>query len=158
MRIAISGTHFMGKSTLIEDFIKIHPNYRCEIEPYYKLQEEKGMELSFEPSLDSLIEQLDCSIEQLNQCANETNIIFDRCPVDFIAYAMTAADQDSMDINDNEIADRFDDVKEALNYLDMIVFLPITKEHLIEYTEENPAYRIIYSTNTPFKQIPPPSN
>ena len=65
MRIAISGTHFIGKSTLIEDFIKAHPNYRCEIESYYKLQEEKVMELSLEPTLESLLEQLDYSI---NQC------------------------------------------------------------------------------------------
>jgi len=141
MRIAISGTHFMGKSTLIDDFLKVHPDYRSEMEPYYKLQEEKPMELSLEPSLDDLLEQLDYSIQQLNQCANEKNVIFDRCPVDCIAYAMCIAEKDSVDINDSEISERFDDVKEALNQLDMIVFLPITKEHLIEYPEENPAYR-----------------
>ena len=55
MRIAVSGTHFTGKSTLIEDFIKKHPDYKCEIEPYYKLQDEKAMELSLEPSLDKFI-------------------------------------------------------------------------------------------------------
>ena len=134
MRIAISGTHFVGKSTLIEDFIQKHPEYRVEVEPYYKLQDEKEMELSLEPSLDSLIEQLDYSIKQLNQSANETNVIFDRCPVDFIAYAMCVAD-------DSEVEERFDDVKEALDNLDLIIFLPITKEHIIEYTEENPAFR-----------------
>lgn len=141
MRIAVSGTHFIGKTTLIEDFIKLHPNYKSEIEPYYKLQEEKSMELSLEPSIESLLEQLDYSILQLNQCANERNIIFDRCPVDFIAYAMCIADQESIDINDSEIAERFDEVKDALNNLDMIVFLPITEENLIVYSEENPAYR-----------------
>jgi hypothetical protein len=141
MRIAVSGTHFMGKSTLIHDFINANPEYRCEIEPYYKLEETKGVELSLEPSLDSLLEQLDCSIEQLNQCAKETHVIFDRCPVDFIAYAMCVADQDSFDINVSEIAERFPEVKGALDHLDLIVFLPITKEHLIEYTEENPNYR-----------------
>ncbi len=141
MRIAVSGTHFMGKSTLIEDFIKKHPDYTCEIEPYYKLQDEKTMELSLEPSFDSLLEQLDYNIEQLNTHANERNIIYDRCPIDFIAYAMCAADQDSVDINDSEMSERFPEVKAALNHLDLIVFLPITKEHLIAYSEENPAYR-----------------
>jgi hypothetical protein len=141
MRIAVSGTHFMGKSTLIEDFIKRHPDYKQEVEPYDQLQEVKDMELSVEPSLDSMLEELDYSINQLNQCAKETTIIFDRCPVDFIAYAMCSIDQDSVDVNDSEIAERFDAVKEALNNLDLIVFLPITKDHLIEYTEENPAYR-----------------
>lgn len=141
MRIAVSGTHFIGKSTLIEDFIKRHPDYKCEIEPYHKLQEVQAMELSLEPSLDSLLEQLDYSIEQLNKHANEGSIIFDRCPIDFIAYAMCVADHDSININDTEVAERFYDVKEALNNLDLIIFLPISKEHSIEYTEENSAYR-----------------
>lgn len=141
MRIAVSGTHFMGKSTLIEDFIKKHPDYKCEIESYYKLQDEKSMELSLEPSLDSLLEQLDCSINQLNECANERNIIFDRCPVDFLAYAMCALDQDSIDIHDSEVSEKFPEIKEALDHLDLIVFLPMTKENSIEYTEENPSYR-----------------
>ena len=141
MRIAISGTHFMGKTTLIEDFTKKYPNYKCEIEPYYKLQDEEAMELSLEPDLDSLLEQLDYSIEQLNKNENESTIIFDRCPIDFIAYSMCILDQDSIDINDSEISERFPEVKDALNNLDLIVFLPITKEHLVEYTEENPAYR-----------------
>lgn len=141
MRIAVSGTHFIGKSTLIEDFIKRHPNYKCEIEPYYKLQNEKSMELSLEPSFDSLIEQLDYSINQLNECANEKNIIFDRCPIDFIAYIMCILERDDININDSEVSERFFDIKEALNNLDLIIFLPITNENAIEYTEENPAYR-----------------
>lgn len=91
------------------------------------------------------------SIEQLNENANETNIIFDRCPVDFLAYAIYALDQDCMDINDSEISERFLDMKEALDHLDLIVFLPITKEHLIEYTEENPIYRKVADTN--FKKL-----
>ena len=113
MRIAVSGTHFIGKSTLIEDFIKVHPDYKCEIEPYYKLQDEKTMELSLEPRLNSLLEQLDYSIDQINKLSNERNVIFDRCPVDFIAYAMCVTDQDFININDSEASDRFHEVKDA---------------------------------------------
>lgn len=141
MRIAVSGTHFTGKTTLIEDFLKKYPDYRCEKEAYYKLQDEKEMELSLEPSLESLLEQLDCSIDQLNQTANEKKVIFDRCPIDFIAYSMINLEKDSMDINESEISERFDEIKDALNTLDFILFLPLTKENPIEYTEENPAYR-----------------
>lgn len=141
MRIAVSGTHFIGKSTLIEDFIKRHPNYKSDIEPYYKLQNEKLMELSLEPSLDSLLEQLDYSIEQLNEWASEKDFIFDRCPVDFLAYAICTLEQDSIDINESEVSDKFLEIKEALNHLDLIVFLPIDKENFISYTEENPKYR-----------------
>ena len=141
MRIAVSGTHFIGKSTLIEDFIKKHPAYKVEFEPYYKLQNEKLMELALEPSLDSLVEQLDYSINQLNESAGEKDIIFDRCPLDFLAYAMCALAKDSLEINDSEISERFPEIKEALNHLDLIAFLPLTKENRIGYTEENPSYR-----------------
>jgi len=109
------------------------------------------MELSLEPSLDSLLEQLDYSIEQLNKNANERNIIFDRCPIDFIAYAMCITVQDSIDINDSEVYEKFPEIKAALNHLDLIVFLPITKEHLIYYTEENPGFRKAADKN--FKKI-----
>ena len=141
MRIAISGTHFMGKSTFIEDFIEKYPSYKHEAEPYYRFQEEISTGLSLEPCLDSFLEQLDYSINQLNECATEQNVIFDRCPVDFLAYIMCELDKESIDINDSEVSERFADVKAALNHLDLIIFLPITKEHPIEYTEENSAYR-----------------
>jgi len=137
MRIAVSGTHFIGKSTLIDDFLKIHPEYKHEIEPYH----DHTTELSLEPSLESLCEQLDGSIELINKHSNTQNIIFDRCPVDFLAYAMCISEQEESDINDTEIADRFADIKTALNNVDLIVFLPISKENDIIYTEENPAYR-----------------
>lgn len=149
MRIAISGTHYMGKSTLISDFLKLHPEYKSSIEPYYLLQEQQDVELSLEPSLDSLLEQLNCSIQQL--MTNEENIIFDRCPVDYLAYAMVSLSEDDIDINDSEVADLFSDIKIALDTLDLIVFLPITKEYPIDYPEENPAYRKAADRN--FKKI-----
>jgi len=64
---------------------------------------------------------------------------------------MCTLDHDSVDINDSEISERFSDLKAALNNLDLIVFLPITKENSIEYTEENPAYRKAADKN--FKKI-----
>lgn len=141
MRIAVSGTHFIGKSTLIEDFIKQHPHYRLEMEPYYQLQNEKAMELSLEPSFESLLEQLDYSIDQINACQKESDVIFDRCPVDFLAYAMCALQQDDVDIHDSELSDRLVEIKLALVHVDVIVFLPISIDNSIDYTEENPAYR-----------------
>jgi hypothetical protein len=141
MHRAISGTHFNGKSTLIEDFIKAHPNYQYEPEPYDQLQDEGAMELSLEPSFSNLVVQLNFSIGRLNKLANEKDIIFDRCPIDFIAYAMCLAEQGTFDIHDTEVAEKFSEVTEALNNIDLIVFLPIDKENPIEYTEENPIFR-----------------
>jgi hypothetical protein len=140
MRIAISGTHFMGKTTLIDDVISKHPDYKNIIEPYHQLADE-GSALSDEPTLESLLEQLTFSLEQLNLHGGEKNVIFDRCPLDFVAYAMCAADQEGIDLHDTEIAELFPEIIEALSQLDLIVFLPITNQHMIHFTEDNPAYR-----------------
>lgn len=151
MHIAVSGTHFMGKSTLIKDFVAKHPSYREVAEPYEALQDSLSDELALEPSIESLLAQLDHSIMEIDQQANEANVIFDRCPVDFIAYAMNALEYDDINVNDSVIAERFPDVKAALNHLDVIVFLPMTHEHPIDYTEENPEYREAADVN--FKRL-----
>jgi len=49
MRIAVSGTHGVGKSTLIEEFLRAHPDFVHEPEPYVVLVEDYGEEFSAEP-------------------------------------------------------------------------------------------------------------
>ncbi len=151
MRISVSGTHFMGKTTLISDFIQAHANYSSAQEPYYKLLEESDADFAEIPSLESLLDQLDCSIEQIQQHADTDHIIFDRCPIDFIAYAMCDAQFSLSNIHENEIAERFPVIAETLQSLDLIVFLPMTSEYNIDYTEENPSYRITADEN--FKKL-----
>jgi len=142
MRIAISGTHQIGKTTLSNDFIKTHPEYVIQQEPYHILQDEHGIEFSEQPTLECLITQLDYSIELLNKSSNVKNIIFDRCPVDFIAYAMYITDENFTDINDSAIAEKFPEIKDALENLDLIVFLPITKGYdMDDVYHEDAEYR-----------------
>ena len=140
MRIAVLGPQNTGKSTFIKDFLTEFPHYTTPPETYRDLVEEKELEVNQLTSVDSQKAIRDFMFGQLRY-NTAYNVIFDRCPVDFIAYAMCALDQDDIDINDSEVSERFPDIKEALNNLDLILFLPITKENSIEYTEENPAYR-----------------
>ncbi|WP_057465372.1 AAA family ATPase [Pseudovibrio sp. POLY-S9] len=62
MRIAITGTHGSGKTTLIEDFADQHLNYEATQEPYWDLAEQ-GVALSDEPSIASFTEQLNSNLE-----------------------------------------------------------------------------------------------
>jgi len=78
-------------------------------------------------------------------------LFFDRRPIDFLAYAKCALDQDSLDMDDSEIFEKLTEIKTALNALDIIIFLPISSKNLIEYTEENPDYR--KAADKCFKQI-----
>lgn len=61
MRIAISGTHFSGKSTLIATLLKQFPNFTSVEEPYVLL-EEQGYEFSNPPSIEDFEQQLEFSV------------------------------------------------------------------------------------------------
>ena len=55
MRIAFSGAHFTGKTSLIEALSKKFKSYEVFEEPYY-VMEEDGYEFSDPPSVDDFEE------------------------------------------------------------------------------------------------------
>jgi hypothetical protein len=117
MRIAVSGTHHIGKSTLIDEFLRAHPDFVHEPEPYVVMVEDFGEEFSSEPCVEDFHRQLHFNIDRLRQHAAEERVIYERCPLDFLAYI------DALD--PNRVAELLDSVSEALQHLDLIVYLPL---------------------------------
>jgi len=117
MRIAISGSHYTGKSTLIEDLVEVLPKYLSVEEPYH-LMEEEGYEFMGSPSLEDFEQQLIRSLELLN--GGKTHIIFDRSPIDFLGYALSLPDAESFDLE--EWLPR---VQKAVDTLDLVIFVPV---------------------------------
>ena len=117
MRIAISGSHLVGKTTLAEALAESLPGHELVPEPYYLLEEE-GHEFAEMPSLEDFELQLERSI----QCVREsgTYVVFDRCPLDILGYLVTHRDADAF-----QLEDWMPRVREAVARLDLIVFLPI---------------------------------
>lgn len=114
MRIAVSGTHFSGKSTLVEELSSVLPGYLTVEEPYYLLMEE-GHELDFEL-------QLERSIELLS--GGEPEVIFDRCPIDMLGYLLV--------LDEGFHIERWlRRVQAAIDTLDLIVFLPVEERDRI---------------------------
>jgi predicted ATPase len=116
MRIAVSGTHGVGKSTLIDEFLRQHPEFVHEPEPYTVLVEELGEEFSAEPCVEDFQRQLEFNIERLGQHATDESVIYERCPVDFLAY-IHALDPESAQALLQPITD-------AMQHLDLVVYLP----------------------------------
>ena len=128
MRIAISGSHSLGKSTLVWDWIKRHPQYTREEEPFRALDGEmydirfrqesnrlhNGIQMYYNASRVNLY-------SSINDC-----VIFDRAPVDYIAYSQYTADKKTTDIDDAFVEAMVPRVKETLQRLDLIVFVPMT--------------------------------
>jgi predicted ATPase len=117
MRIAFSGTHRSGKSTLLERVAELLPRYTTVDEPYHSLEDE-GYESAEEPSVADFEAQLERSISALE--AGGADVLFDRCPADILAYLMTHDDAAGFDRD--EVLDR---VRDAMRTLDLVVFVPI---------------------------------
>jgi predicted ATPase len=117
MRIAISGTHFSGKSSLVEALYEALPQYAVVEEPYHQLQEE-GHEFAELPSIEDFELQLERSIENLNECP--PNVIFDRCPIDILSYLLSHDDVEAFDLSA-----WLPRIQTAVRKLDFVVLLSI---------------------------------
>ncbi|MBN9684741.1 MULTISPECIES: AAA family ATPase [unclassified Corallococcus] len=124
MRIAMSGTHRVGKSTLIEDLGDDLPEYRAVDEPYHLLEEE-GYAFASPPGLEDFVEQLRRSLDLLEE-EDTRNILFDRCPLDFLGYLLAHEDADAFDVE--EWLPR---IRSTLQTLDFVVFVPIEERDRI---------------------------
>jgi len=119
MRISISGSHSVGKTTLAAALAKALPHYEVVPEPYYLLEEE-GVLFEEMPSIENFELQLERSFQSIHESG--TDVIFDRCPLDILGYLVTHQDADSF-----QIADWLPRIQESLATLDLIVFVPIEK-------------------------------
>lgn len=126
MRVAISGTHRSGKSTLIEELSALLPKYATVDEPYHVMEEE-GYAFCHPPSLEDFEAQLERSIESLSE--DGAKVLFDRCPLDFLGYI--AAHEDAADFDFDEWLPR---VRAAVQTLDLIVFVPIEARDRIAFS------------------------
>lgn len=115
MRIAFSGAHRTGKTSLVEALGTLLPSYAVAEEPY-RLLEDEGHELADPPSVDDFELQLRRSIELLAEA--RTDILFDRCPLDFVAYLKALDD-------DFDVEPWLDELRESLRTLDLLVLVPI---------------------------------
>ncbi|GMU01333.1 hypothetical protein KH5H1_54530 [Corallococcus caeni] len=117
MRIAVTGTHRAGKSTLIDELSDLLPDYVTVDEPYHQLEEE-GYAFAAPPSVDDFEAQLARSIADLDEAPRD--VLFDRCPVDFIGYLLAHEDHDAFDLDV-----WLPRVRSALRKLDLIVLVGI---------------------------------
>ena len=117
MRIAISGTHRTGKTTLVEQLHRALPAYAAVGEPYWQMVEE-GHAFGALPSLDDFELQLERAVQLLEEA--DDNTLFDRCPADLLAYLLTHHDADQF-----ELEDWLPRSQAAMQRLDLLVFVPI---------------------------------
>src|SRR5690349_17162830 len=109
MRVAFSGTHRTGKSSLIEALAGRLPGYEVVDEPY-RLLEDEGYEPSDPPVREDYERQLARSVEAIADAPRDA--LIDRCPLDFVAYLRAIGEDGEIEIED-------------WPPVDLIVFVPI---------------------------------
>jgi predicted ATPase len=126
MRIAISGTHATGKSTLIDELARRLDGFAAMPEPYYQL-EAQGYVFGDPPTFDDLDMLFERTVDSLTTC-RETRVLFDRSPADYLAYLAALAP-------DADLRDRVVAARDALAFIDLAVFVPIERPDRLASTE-----------------------
>jgi hypothetical protein len=127
MRIAVSGSHSLGKSTLVDDWVARYPQFTREEEPYRALGLYGPYQILFRDESTRLHNgiQLYYSLSRVHRYAAQSDdVIFDRAPVDYLAYSQYTADAGSTDIDDAFVMSMVPAVIESLDRLDIIAFVP----------------------------------
>ena len=127
MRIAVSGTHRSGKTTLVDALDHALPTYTTFDEPYSLLVDE-GHGFGHVLGLEDFEVQLERSLMLIEQ--SDENSVFDRCPADILAYLVTHRDAPLFD------PDRWlTRSLAAMEHLDLLVFLPVEEPDRIGHAE-----------------------
>ena len=123
MRVAVSGSHGTGKSTLIAAFLARRPEYLHEPEAYEELADE--VRLGDEgPDAEGLESMLRLAVAAVDRHAGTPDVVFERSPVDYLAYAASTREWDSGSAGDF-IAACVPVVRQSVRKLDLIVLLPV---------------------------------
>ncbi|KTD26951.1 hypothetical protein E3983_12790 [Legionella israelensis] len=136
MRIVISGTHSVGKSTFVKDFISYFPNFIREEEPYRALRDIYDIKFGKSSTCFCNGLQFYYNLSRLLSYQGSEQVIFDRCPVDYIAYSLYTARYRQTDIDLKFVESLIEPSRKALKNIDLLIFIPITEKHLVELEDD----------------------
>ncbi len=134
MRIAVSGTHNTGKSTLVETLGARLPDHSTVAEPY-EILEERGYAFEHPPSVEDYVVQLKQSLASLRR--RSPNVIFDRCPLDFLGYIYASPGAERFDLE----AWR-EPIAQAMKHLDLVVLVRADPTHDPVMSIDDAAFRL----------------
>lgn len=137
MRLAVIGTHGVGKTTLIGDLSAALPGYESVQEPYWHMVQQ-GMPFANGPIAADLEDQLRQSCGLVLAEAG-SNVIFDRAPLDLIAYLDVVSRDEGFEWEpDGKLLRR---IEQALASIELVVFVPLRVPDDIGVAIEYPKLR-----------------
>ena len=132
MRIAFSGTGNSGKTTLVKSFLYTWKNYTAPEKTYRELLEEENLPHSSKTTTKTQEKILNFMIEQVQEADKESNIIFDRCPLDNIAYSMWCNEKKVKGFTNSYVAKQIELMRESMRFLDIIFLCRFDESQVVE--------------------------
>lgn len=146
MRIAFSGTANTGKTTLLKNFLTVWQQYSTPLKTYRDIITENNFNHSSQTTVETQSKILDFMIDQLQQTSKDDKIVFDRCPLDNLAYSLWAHANNIEGFDKKYIDSVITLTRESLRHLDIIFLLrydpkiPVVDDSLrdtdIQYIQE----------------------
>jgi AAA domain len=127
VRIAVSGSHGTGKSTLITAFLERCPSYAHEPEAFETLGDDVDFVADGVPSPEGLEALLEHTLSAVASHASGELVVFERSPVDYLAYAAAARASWPGGTGARFLVEFVPRVRDALRSLDLIAFLPVSR-------------------------------
>ncbi len=137
MRIVVSGTHAIGKSTLIGDFSMAHREFTVLPDPFELIDAAYD-----EPDASTYLAQLRLSADRLLELSPDDDVIAERGPLDFLAYLIALDGLGRIHLDEDLLTRATALTTEAMTAVDLLVLLPITVDDGIRAPEdEDPELR-----------------
>lgn len=124
MRIAVSGAQNTGKSTLIKDFLTVWPSYKTTSKTYREVLKEQNLPHSTFTNKQTQLTILNWMVDELKKFRKDDKVIFDRCPLDCLAYTLWAFEKGVSDIDEEFVSYVIKETKESMRFLDIIFYIP----------------------------------
>jgi len=125
MRIAVSGSHGTGKSTLIASFLERRPGYVHEPEAYETLGDEVDL-TDGAPTPEGLELLLRWTAAAVARHGPGTRVVHERSPVDYLAYAAASLRAWPPGAAASFAEEFAPAAREAVGHLDLIAFVPVS--------------------------------
>jgi predicted ATPase len=147
MRIGISGTQNIGKSTVIKDFLHRWGMYTTPEKTYRDVLVEKGLPCNKKTTPETQTIIMNHLCDSIMNSDKSSNIITDRTPYDALAYSLWAHAKGIDGFDDEFIQTQMTLAREASTYYDIIFHIPIVEGYDVDLVDDdlrdtNPEFRV----------------
>lgn len=132
MRIAFSGTANSGKTTLLKSFLYTWSNFSTPEKTYRDMLVEKELDHSSSTTTETQSEVMNFMVDQLIANNKEDCVVYDRCPLDSVAYTLWSNDKDKEGFTKEFVTEQITLCKESLRNLDIIFLCKFDEKEGVE--------------------------